>query len=335
MSSHQSDSGGVTLRAAATDGPPRLSAPGWRVPPTTRAHTPTHPPTDSSPPGRVCPRAEWVTNTPLIILTLGLLAGVTYTEAFFTTVLSVITTAALFAAAVSTGYNAQWPIYAFGIVAALPVVFTVLFTWSARASSAPSATAKTFTALAWMQFLLAVGYAVQWGVAEGGRVESADQEVIVYAVLDIISRVVFGFILLFVPNAVSERMGVWWWWAGGFLHTQHPIDLLLPASMLCRWRAPLASSPPLRRASLPSPRLPLPPPPRPYKRPRAAAGPPRRAGAVVGGTPICDGTGWGVCACVKCCGIALREGHPQRRDRPRQQKREDSKTTNIKRHWLP
>ena len=57
---------------------------------------------------------QWVTNTPLILLALGLLAGVTYTEVFFTTILATITTSALFAAAISTGYNATWPIFAFG-----------------------------------------------------------------------------------------------------------------------------------------------------------------------------------------------------------------------------
>ena len=57
---------------------------------------------------------QWATNTPLILLALGLLAGVTYTEVFFTTILATITTSALFAAAISTGYNATWPIFAFG-----------------------------------------------------------------------------------------------------------------------------------------------------------------------------------------------------------------------------
>jgi len=151
--------------------------------------------------------AQWATNTPMIILGLGLLAGVTYTEAFFTTVLSSITTAALFAAAISSGYHATWPIYVFGIVAALPVVYQVLFVWAARAVSAPSATAKTYALLAWFSFFISIGYAVNWGTAEGGKVQTSDQEVITYTVLDILSRVVFGFVLLFVPNAIEGATG--------------------------------------------------------------------------------------------------------------------------------
>jgi bacteriorhodopsin len=151
--------------------------------------------------------AQWATNTPLIVIALGLLAGITYTEAFFATALSLITTAALFAAAISTGYNATWPIYVFGIVAALPVVYLVLFVWASRVASAGKSTAGIYTFLAWFSFFLSVGYAVNWGTAEGGKVQSTDQEVITYTVLDILTRVVFGFVLLFSPGAIEGANG--------------------------------------------------------------------------------------------------------------------------------
>jgi len=151
---------------------------------------------------------QWATNTPLLILTLGLLAGTTLTEAFFNMALSLLTTGALFAAALSTGFNATWPIYVFGIVAALPVAYSVLFVWAARATSAPAVTSKVYTALAWISFALAVGYAVNWGTAEGGQVQTTNQEIVTYTVLDIVSRVVFGFILLFVPGAIEGATGL-------------------------------------------------------------------------------------------------------------------------------
>ena len=58
--------------------------------------------------------AEWAASTPLVIALLGLLAGTTTTELLYTTMLALITTGGLFAAAISTGYNATWPIYALG-----------------------------------------------------------------------------------------------------------------------------------------------------------------------------------------------------------------------------
>ena len=47
--------------------------------------------------------------------------------------------------------------------------------WGSRAGSLHKATASTFAALSWMSFIFAVGYAVNWGTAEGGRVQSTDQ----------------------------------------------------------------------------------------------------------------------------------------------------------------
>ena len=57
--------------------------------------------------------AQWAFNTPLLIAALGLLAGTTASELFFTTFLAWIGTGALFAAALSSGLNATWPLFVF------------------------------------------------------------------------------------------------------------------------------------------------------------------------------------------------------------------------------
>ena len=55
--------------------------------------------------------AQWAFNTPLLVGIVGLLAGTTVMELFYVTLLSWITTGALFAGAISTGLNATWPLY--------------------------------------------------------------------------------------------------------------------------------------------------------------------------------------------------------------------------------
>ena len=50
----------------------------------------------------------------MLVAALGLLAGTTAGELFYTTTLTWITTGAFFAAALSTGFNATWPIFTFG-----------------------------------------------------------------------------------------------------------------------------------------------------------------------------------------------------------------------------
>ena len=61
------------------------------------------------------------------------------------------------------------------IIAAVPVAYQVLFVWASRTGSLHKATASTFAALSWVSFFLAIGYAVNWGTAEGGRVQTTSQ----------------------------------------------------------------------------------------------------------------------------------------------------------------
>ena len=67
----------------------------------------------------LCNIAEWAASSPLLIALFGLLAGATVTELLYTTVLALITTGGLFAAAISTGFNATWPIFALGTLCVL------------------------------------------------------------------------------------------------------------------------------------------------------------------------------------------------------------------------
>ena len=47
--------------------------------------------------------------------------------------------------------------------------------WGPRAAKLRNITAKSFAGLVWLYFALAVGYAINWGTAEGGHVQSVDQ----------------------------------------------------------------------------------------------------------------------------------------------------------------
>ena len=126
--------------------------------------------------------AQWTFNTPLLVALAGLLAGTTSFELAYTTLLSWITTGALFAAALSRGYNATWPIYTLGVCVAIPVVLQVLAVWWSRADGRAAATKSIFRAVSILGFILAIGYAVNWGTAEGGQVQSTDAEAITYTV---------------------------------------------------------------------------------------------------------------------------------------------------------
>jgi bacteriorhodopsin len=111
-----------------------------------RAHSRTR----SRSPSPILPLAQ-------LVGTLGLLAGTTISELFFTTAFSLLVTGGLFAAAISSGANATWPIFAFAVVAAVPIVYQVLVTWAARAAAGPKATKAVYTVLSYLGFALAIG----------------------------------------------------------------------------------------------------------------------------------------------------------------------------------
>jgi len=147
--------------------------------------------------------AQWAFNTPLLIAITGLLAGTTAFELVYTSLLALVTTGALFAAALSRGFNATWPIYVLGLVVALPIFAQTWFVWAARANKLGAATRSAFYTIASLGSILAIGYAVNWGTAEGGQHQTVDQEAITYVVLDIFTRVVLTFIVLFFPSAID------------------------------------------------------------------------------------------------------------------------------------
>ena len=51
-------------------------------------------------------------------------------------------------------------------------------------------------------------YPIIWATGEGSQHQSPDQETICYAVLDIVAKCVFGFVLLFSHAALEAAPGV-------------------------------------------------------------------------------------------------------------------------------
>jgi bacteriorhodopsin len=147
--------------------------------------------------------AQWVLTGPLTIIALGLLAGAHWVEITFIAIATIIGVGAGFAAALSTGNYATWPIYGFAIAIFLVVIYNLLYTFRATAH-ANKEIGKLYDVLAYGSSFIYLGYVIFWGCAEGGNIASADQEVIVYTVLDILSKVVFGFVFLFAREAIAR-----------------------------------------------------------------------------------------------------------------------------------
>jgi bacteriorhodopsin len=147
--------------------------------------------------------AQWALTGPLTLIALGLLAGAHWVEITFVAISCVIVVGAGFAAALSTGNYATWPLFGFAVAIFLIISYNLLYTFRATAH-ANKEIGKLYDVLAFGSSFFYLGYVIFWGTSEGGNITNVDQEVIVYTVLDVITKVIFGFVFLFSREAIAR-----------------------------------------------------------------------------------------------------------------------------------
>jgi bacteriorhodopsin len=148
--------------------------------------------------------AQWAITGPLTLITFGLLAGAHWVEVLFIVLACLVGVAAGFAGALSTGLHATWPIFAFAVAAFLVIIYSLLGSFRRSAYQLHVEVGKLYDFLAYSMGALFTGYLIVWASSEGGHIADVDQEVIVYTVLDVLTKLIFGFILLFSRESIAR-----------------------------------------------------------------------------------------------------------------------------------
>jgi bacteriorhodopsin len=162
---------------------------------------------------------DWALTTPLLLVDLSLLAGLSgahMTMAILADVIMILT--GLFAAfAVGTG-GQKWGWYAIACISFLVVIWHLGVNGRTAVSSKGAGTSKFYAMIAGYTVLVWLAYPIIWGVADGSRILSVNQEIIAYAVLDILAKPVFGVWLLAaharLPETNVELGGFWTYGVG-------------------------------------------------------------------------------------------------------------------------
>jgi bacteriorhodopsin len=144
--------------------------------------------------------AAWAMVAPLTTSLLASIARVHVADVVVTGLAASISIAALFAGTLTPSCTGAWPLLAFAIAAGfvhLPEDVANLFCFYVRS----------------LAFTM-VGYALVWGVSEGGRVANESQEIIAYTVLDIVTKVLVNVILLLGIDSY-HKFGTSFAWLGG------------------------------------------------------------------------------------------------------------------------
>ena len=148
--------------------------------------------------------AAWGFVAPTTFVILGLVAGAHWVEITWTFFASIIAVAALFAASTVNGPNATWPLFAAAVVVGFLLVIALAYTFRKTAYRVHNEIGRLYDVLGFSMIVLILGYAITWAVSEGGTITTVDQETIIYATLDVFTKVVFGIVLIWSREAIAR-----------------------------------------------------------------------------------------------------------------------------------
>lgn len=156
---------------------------------------------------------DWAITTPLLLLDLMLLAGLNGGHMFMAITADLIMILTGLFAAYGHGNAQKWGWYTIACIAYLVVIWHLVIHGRAMAFGKSGNVGKFFAAISGYTLILWTAYPIIWAIADGSLILNVDQEIIAYAVLDILAKPVFGAWLLITHAKMPETdidLGGFW-----------------------------------------------------------------------------------------------------------------------------
>lgn len=160
---------------------------------------------------------DWAFTTPLLLLDLALLAGLNGGHIFMLIVADIIMIlTGLFAAFGHESNGSKWGWYTIACIAYLVVIWHLAIHGRAQAFAKGGNVGKFFASIAGFTLIVWTAYPIVWGIADGARIATVNQEIIAYAVLDILAKPIFGAWLLLTHARLPEtNVDIGGFWSNG------------------------------------------------------------------------------------------------------------------------
>jgi len=140
---------------------------------------------------------QWILATPLIVIYLGLLAGLSRRYIATLVVLDVIVMGTGLVASVSADTTITWVFFAIGSVAYIPLIYGLTIGLTDAVAARPSPVIGLFRKLRNLTIIIWTFYPILWILAPTGLgIITTEMEVLLYMYADLIAKVGFGFIAL-------------------------------------------------------------------------------------------------------------------------------------------
>jgi bacteriorhodopsin len=143
-----------------------------------------------------------------LLLDLLLTAGLPWPTILYTILIDeVMVVTGLIGALVKSSY--KWGYFTFGCAAFFFVAWTVIFDARGHARNLGADINRVYTICGLWTIGLWFLYPIAWGLSEGGNVIAPDSEAIFYGVLDVLTKPVFGALLLWGHRNIDiTRLGL-------------------------------------------------------------------------------------------------------------------------------
>jgi bacteriorhodopsin len=138
---------------------------------------------------------DWLVTTPLLLLDLGALAGISTEDLVMLVFLDELMVLAGMAGGLSKGPATLW-MWILGCVFFPPIVYDLAFTFRAKAKVVGAVTSACYDKLVVLTVLLWTAYPVVFYFGEYAGTLSTTAQIGMYMVLDVTAKCIFGFILL-------------------------------------------------------------------------------------------------------------------------------------------
>ncbi|KAF2103973.1 family A G protein-coupled receptor-like protein [Rhizodiscina lignyota] len=151
---------------------------------------------------------DWFVTTPLILMDLFLTAGMPWPTILWVVLVDwVMVVSFLVGTLVESQY--KWGYFAFGCAALFYILYQLVWEGRRHANALGNDVGRVFLASGSVILITWICYPICWGVSEGGNVIAPDSEAIFYGILDILSKPVFGALLILGHwNIDPARLGL-------------------------------------------------------------------------------------------------------------------------------
>lgn len=147
---------------------------------------------------------DWLFTTPLLLLDLALLAGLNGSNILNVIVADVIMILTGLFAAYGHTTRQKWGWYTISWIAFLTIIIQLAVNARTTVAKRSDSAKKLYLSLSIFTIVIWFAYPIIWAASEGTRKLTLNQEVLAYAVLDVLAKPVFGTVLLLAHRRTPD-----------------------------------------------------------------------------------------------------------------------------------